>query len=164
MRALCLDLGTSTGYAILDGDAIVEWGEWPMPDSSEPLGVRFMAWDNWLILRTLRDPVVQAVVYEVPFGKYVNVLKIQFGQASLIDMRAERAGIEYMGVRPQEIKSFATGKGNAGKDQMREALTERAAELGLPEPDEETTENEIDAIWVAAYTRDVLAVTDGPGS
>lgn len=166
MRALCLDLGTSTGYAILDGEEIVESGEWDMPGSSEPMGSRWVSWDNWVITRTLRTTIPDAVVFEVPMGiRYLNALKIQLGQIALLEMRAERAGMEYAGVRPQDIKKIATGKGNAGKELMKQALFERAEELGLPEPDPEIGENEVDAIWVAVYARDVLARdADGAGA
>ncbi len=157
LNALCIDLGTHWGWAHLREGELVASGEEILPPSSKPLGVRWICFEDWLAekLYTLR---VDAVIFEVPFGRYVNVLKIQFGQATIIELMCETADLEYTGVRPQEMKSFATGKGNASKGDMKQALFERWDEFGIDAPQADIGENEVDAIWLALYAAAELAV------
>ena len=114
LSALCIDLGTSWGWALLVDGRVTESGEEKLPPSSEPLGVRWIYFDRWLLEQITRARP-SAVIFEVPFGRYVNVLKIQFGQATIVEILCERLGLEYMGVKPQDIKEFATGKRRASK-------------------------------------------------
>ena len=157
LNALCIDLGTSWGWALLVDGRVTESGEEKLPPSSEPLGVRWIYFDRWLLEQITRARP-SAVIFEVPFGRYVNVLKIQFGQATLIEILCENLRIEYTGVRPQEIKKFATGKGTATKGMMNQALFERWHEFGMAAPHADIGENEVDAIWLALYAASELAV------
>jgi crossover junction endodeoxyribonuclease RuvC len=51
-------------------------------------------------------------------------------------------------VAPTTLKKFATGKGNANKDKMREAFIET---LGIDLPDVNCRSDVIDAYWLSVY-------------
>lgn len=164
MSVLCVDPGATWGWSLLDGDEVVAWGECTMAGPRNPSGVRWASFRDWL--RRVLDGTpawghtgVSAIVYEQPFGRYVNALQIGFAQVTLIDLHAHDRDLEYMGVQPSAIKIHALGKGsgNARKEKLAEALEERHAELRLPRP-ESMGEHEVDAIWMAALVRDELRV------
>lgn len=60
-----------------------------------------------------------------------------------------RSGIEYLDVPPSTLKTYATGKGNAGKVDVVIAARDR---LGY----EGTDDNEADALWLRALGLDLL--------
>lgn len=148
MNFLALDLGTTWGWALVQDGELVDSGEEELPHSSEPIGDRWQAWRRWLANALVS---VDGIVYEVPFGRFVSVLKIQFGMATIAELLCTDTGREYAGVRPQEIKKFATGKGNAPKADMYTALLDRFDEFGIEPPPADIGENEVDAVWLALY-------------
>lgn len=156
MNALALDLGTTWGWAILRDGKVVASGTEQLPSSALPMGERWVAFDAWLA-ETMNINRVDAVLYEVPFGKFVNVLKVQFGQATIVELQCESLGHDYMGIRPAEIKTFATGKGNAKKVDMLRAYLNRYEEFGLPAPPPDISEHEVDAVWLALYAATELS-------
>lgn len=152
---LALDLGTTWGWATASDRRILRSGTEQLPDASLPYGERFAAFQAWLRGR-VGD--VDAILYEQPFGRYTRVLQLQFGMATVVELECEHAGLEYSSVQPSAMKKFATGSGNASKDDMRAALFDRYDEFGLEEPDEDIGQDEVDAVWLALYTLDELTV------
>lgn len=160
-RILCLDLGTSYGWAELSDGKIVASGEEKLPPSSKPMGERWLGFREWLRERMV-EKAFDAIVYEQPFGRYKNVLQIQFGMATVVELVAEDFGLEYMGLQPGHIKKFATGKGNCRKEEMTSALFARFDEFGEEPPPPDIGENEVDAIWIALYVGAELSVEADP--
>lgn len=157
MRALAFDLGTSTAVALLEGRAIVEVRRFELPGPEHPEGARWHAWATWLDF-LFEDWSPEAVFFEIPFGRYAKVLKIQFAMCTMVELVSHRRGVDYAGLKPSDVKSFATGKGNSGKPAMREALLERRDEIRPPRDPEDMSEDEIDATWLAALARANLIV------
>lgn len=157
MKALCWDVGTSAAVALLDERTIVEVRRYALPGPSVGEGFRWLHFEHYvegLFLEFKPD----ALVFEIPFGKYARTLKVQFGMVAILEKAAARARIDYAGIKPSDAKRFATGSGNASKEKMAEALRERHYEIKPPRPAEQMTEDEIDATWVAAYAREALLV------
>lgn len=162
MRVLGLDVATSTGWALLDGE-LSEWGvidmNAPSRASDEPDGVRF---------RRLADRIrphlhdVDAVFIEEAFSRNFRTAHVLGGLTAVVLVELERRGIPYSFVSPSTLKKWALGdgKGNAPKESLRPELFSRFEELGIPAPEPDIGADEIDAIWVAVYGRDHLMMTE----
>jgi Holliday junction resolvasome RuvABC endonuclease subunit len=134
MATLALDLGTTTGWA-LDAAGIHSGTISLKPSRFEGGGMRFLRFRRWLeeIGR------VDAVYFEeVRRHRGVDAAHIYGGLMGQLTSWCEEASIPYLGVPVGTIKKFATGKGNADKDAMIEAVKARGH---APEDD-----NEADAI------------------
>lgn len=156
MSILCLDLGTTFGWAVLEDGELIDYGEGNLPPPSNPMGARWAGFRDWIAPRL--DDGVKAVVYEQPFGRYQNVLQIQFGMATVLELEAEDRGLEYMGLQPSHIKKFATGRGNCKKAEMTSSLMERYREFDVPAPPADIGPDAVDAIWCALYVAAELSV------
>lgn len=154
MSILCVDVGSSYGYAVLSAGEIVESGAGSLPGSRTPYGERWAAFRDRIrgILddRPENDPPTR-IVWERPFGKYVGVLRFQFGLGTVLELEAADRGIVANDVQPGEIKRFATGEWNCKKAKMTSALFERWEEFGIEPPPADIGEDEVDAIWLALY-------------
>lgn len=157
MKALAWDVGTETAVALLDERTIVDVRSYVLPPVGQGEGYRWLDFEMYVeaLLHEFRP---DALVFEIPFGKYVNTLAVQFGMVTILEKAAERSRVDYAGVKPHEPKKFATGKGNSGKPAMKEALVERHYEIKPPRPAEDLSEHEVDAVWIAAYARSKLLV------
>lgn len=88
---------------------------------------------------------VDVVVYEAARNagpKLQGALVVQAEIQGVITLWCEDNMIEYRGYSPSEIKKHATGKGNAGKEQMI-----GAARLKWPDKTVED-DNAADALWI----------------
>lgn len=120
MSTLALDLGTSTGFALLHPTGVCISGTWDFSVNKriESVGMRFIRFREQLdIMR--RDSGVKMIYFEEVrrhlgttaahvYGGFLAVL-----QAWCVDNR-----VEYQSVPVGEIKEFWTGNGKASKDAM----------------------------------------------
>jgi len=115
MKTLALDIGKTMavctnieGYApthrLYDGDRRARAGE-----------VMLMM---HRLLRELKPKGLEVVVYEDTFARGINATKALYGLVGIIEATCANAGFTAMGVPPQTVKTFATGKGNATKEEM----------------------------------------------
>lgn len=157
MKLLALDMATQAGWAHSDGPA----GSWNLSVRKDESGgmrlIRFRA-----KLEEIRRAVgVQVVVYEQPRhrgtqminGRAVNtvqqvVVHSQL-QGTLLVWAADN-GIEYRAYSPSEIKSRATGKGNAAKAIVLEAARRHWPHCG--------DDNEADARWLLVLACEQLGL------
>lgn len=138
---LALDLGTNTGYACGNAKAHFS-GVWNLkPGRYEGGGMRFVKFRKYL--NDFQDAYkkLDAVYFEeVRRHMSTDAAHVYGGLLATITEWCEANKVPYEGVPVGTIKLFATGKGNAKKDQMIAAVRSWGYE---PEDD-----NEADAIAI----------------
>lgn len=138
-NVLFLDLGTSTGYALFLAAGSSMSGVWNLkPQRFEGGGMRYLRFRKYL--DEMHDTVGIDEVHfeEVRRHKGTDAAHVYGGLMGTLQAWCEENKIPYAGHPVGEIKKYATGKGNATKDQMIAAAQARGFE---PADD-----NEADAI------------------
>jgi len=138
MNILALDPATKCGWAHSSGAS----GTWDLSvRRDESGGMRLLRLRSKLMSTVPLDLVVfEAARNAGP--KMQGALVVQASLQAIITLWCEDNGIEYRGYSPTEIKKHATGKGNAGKEQMIAAA--KAKWMGR----EFVDDNEVDALWL----------------
>ena len=137
LRILALDPAIHCGWAISRS----VYGVWDLtPKRDESIGMRLIR------LRAKLNEVIQSedinlVVFERPGGKHVAAVIVQSELQGQIKVVCEDKNIAYRAYSSQEIKKFATGKGNCGKPAMIAAAQEKLGYVG-------ENDNEADALWL----------------
>ena len=135
LKILALDPATHCGYALSHS----LYGVWDLtPKRDESIGMRLIR------LRAKLEEIIQSehinlVVFERPGGRHVAAVIVQSELQGQIKVVCEDHKIEYRAYSSQEIKKFATGKGNCGKPAMIAAAQKRYGYKG-------TNDNEADAL------------------
>ena len=88
---------------------------------------------------------INLIVYERVAGQHKNSIIHAAKMVAIIETFCEENNIEYKAVSASEVKKFATGKGNCGKDKMIEAAREKYGYEG-------NNDNEADAILIYHHT------------
>jgi crossover junction endodeoxyribonuclease RuvC len=143
-RILSLDLGSHCGWAFQSTDGAIQSGVTPFLGTLNP-GHRWIRFEVWLGAWWERDP--ELIIYELPFVhmKHRQGLGISYGFATLLELFAAKKEIRLVGIAPTVLKMWATGHGNATKDQM--LIFARSMKWDI------TDDNEIDARWLLEYAR-----------
>jgi hypothetical protein len=142
---LALDLGTTTGWALRLAGGMVHSGTVSFRSSRfDGGGMRFLRFRGWLD-RVLADAGGIDVIYfeEVRRHLGTDAAHLYGGFLATLGAWCEERGIAYEGVPVGSIKRHATGKGNADKQAVIEAVRARGFH---PEDD-----NEADAIAVLLW-------------
>lgn len=137
---LALDLGTTTGWALqhLDG-SIISGTESFKPQRFEGGGMRFLRFKRWLNELLSASHCINAVYFEeVRRHAGVDAAHAYGGFMGQLTAWCEYQNIPYQGVPVGTIKKHATGKGNAGKEEIVAAMKARGYQ-----PDDD---NEADAL------------------
>ena len=118
MRIFALDCATKTGWALIDNGKIVESG---MQNFSkrrgESNGVMFLRFNKWVSdMVDMLKP--ELLTYERAHYRGGAATEIGVGLQTRVQEMAIAKGIDSIPFTTAEIKKFATGKGNAGKDDM----------------------------------------------
>lgn len=157
MPTLCLDLGSTTGWAAGPGRPSVS-GVWKHKAGRyDGGGMRYLKFRQWLreIQQALGD--VDAIYFEeVRSHKGTDAAHVYGGLLAHLTAWCEEQlpPIPYQGIPVGTIKRHATGKGNAGKEQM---IVQAARVLGRAPVDD----NEADAVCLLCYVQDTM-VTKRP--
>ena len=127
VRMLALDLGTRTGWALLSVDGMITSGsESFKPQRFEGGGMRFLRFKRWLTeLKQSTDGLDAVYFEEVRRHTGVDAAHVYGGLMAHLTAWCEHHQIPYQGVPVGTIKKHATGKGNAGKDDMIAAMRAR---------------------------------------
>lgn len=135
MSILTLDLGKQTGWAIFT-DGVIQSGSKNFHGSRfSGGGMCFLSFSNWL--NSLKD--ISAVYFEeVRRHLGTDAAHCYGGFFAVLTAWCEEHRIPYEGVPVKTIKRFITGKGNASKSEVIEAIREKGF---LPRDD-----NEADAL------------------
>ena len=137
---LALDLGTHTGWALLQRDGTVTSGtEYFKPQRFEGGGMRFLRFKRWLSEINSVAIEIHAVYFEeVRRHAGVDAAHAYGGFMGHLTAWCEQHNIPYQGVPVGTIKKHATGKGNAGKDEVIAAMRAKGHPV--------TDDNEADAL------------------
>lgn len=124
---LALDLGTTTGWALLHLDGTITSGtEHFKPQRFEGGGMRFLRFKRWLAELLSTSGHINAVFFEeVRRHAGVDAAHAYGGFMGHLTAWCEHHNIPYQGVPVGTIKKHATGKGNAGKDDMILSVRQR---------------------------------------
>lgn len=128
MGILFLDLGVRTGWAYKgDGDVVKSGVEYfPLPFHSDiysRAGTRFFKFHKWLqkILDELGD--VDHVVYELVQGhRGAHASNAYGGFMAILTMECHGRSIVYQALPAKTLKKRMTGRGDANKQHMMEAV------------------------------------------
>lgn len=157
---LCLDLGTKTGWAFYPGgrEMIIKiYGEdidprliepsWGVEDFStkrfEGGGMRYLNFKRWLDRLLLPEEIYFEEVHHNGLGKSAEVYG---GFLGVLMSWCEKEKIPYQGVHVGTIKKYITGKGNASKQMVIDAVRQ----VGHAVEDD----NEADAMALMLYIMD----------
>lgn len=119
---LALDLGTNCGWAYNYLSAVIS-GAWNLkPSRYSGGGMRFIRFIEELDHLHNAKPIGVVFYEEVRAHKGVDAAHVYGGLMATLQAWCENKRIPYEGVPVGEIKKYATGKGNAGKDAVSEAV------------------------------------------
>ncbi len=141
-RILALDLATVTGWAT-DTHSGTENFRKRAGDSRGMIYIRFEAW--LVDAGGLLEP--ELIVYERPHARGRAANELLNGLLAILQKYCEQCGIEYTDCPSTTLKKFATGRGNAGKEEMMAAYRQR---WGVDPQDD----NECDARWLNAWAQE----------
>ena len=142
MTILVLDLGTTTGWALLGRDGSITSGsESFKPQRFEGGGMRYLRFKRWLTEVKQAAGDIDAVYFEeVRRHVGVDAAHAYGGFMAHLTAWCEHHQIPYQGVPVGTIKKHATGKGNASKDEMIAAMQANGHPV--------TDDNEADALAI----------------
>ncbi|MCZ2174222.1 MAG: hypothetical protein LC110_06785 [Burkholderiales bacterium] len=117
---LALDLGTTTGWALRGSDGNITSGsESFRPQRFEGGGMRFLRFKRWLTeLKAVTGGIDALHFEEVRRHVSTDAAHAYGGFLATLTAWCEHHQIPYQGVPVGTIKKHATGKGNAGKDEV----------------------------------------------
>lgn len=124
---LSLDLGTTTGWAMRmrDGD-IASGVQTFKPQRFEGGGMRFLRFKRWLNeIKQSVDGIDLLYFEEVRRHVGVDAAHTYGGLMAHLTAWCEHHNIPYQGIPVGTIKKYATGKGNASKEEMLTAMVKR---------------------------------------
>jgi Holliday junction resolvasome RuvABC endonuclease subunit len=151
VKILALDLGTHTGWALLEGGHVESGVQLFDVKRGESPGMRYLRFNRWLEEMAGADPKPHVIVFEQAHHRGGAATEVAAGFSTRILEFCARHGIEHASVHTATLKKFATGKGNADKEAMLEAARRRF------KPDLED-DNEADALWILEWARrEILA-------
>ena len=139
-KILALDLGTKTGWAVYLADQKILSGTENFKSTRfEGGGMRYLRFKNWLDeMSKLSNGIDQIYFEEVRRHIGVDAAHAYGGFLAHLTAWCEADNIPYLGIPVGTIKKHITGKGNASKNQIIQAVTE----LGFNPSDD----NEADAL------------------
>jgi len=136
-RILALDVATHCGWSI----SHEIYGVWDLtPKRDEGGGMRLIRFRSKMY-EVIESEKINLVVFERPGGRHVGAVIVQSELQGQVKVVCEDLKIPYRGYSSQEIKKFATGKGNCGKPAMIAAAKEKLGYTG-------NNDNEADALWL----------------
>ncbi|WP_353280915.1 crossover junction endodeoxyribonuclease RuvC [Wolbachia endosymbiont (group B) of Tholera decimalis] len=127
MSILTLDLGKQTGWAILH-DGIVQSGSESFHTSRfSGGGMVFLNFRKWLNEMKEKFPSIETVYFEeVRRHLGTDAAHCYGGFLAVLSAWCEENHIPYQSVPVKTIKRFITGKGNASKSEVIEAIREKS--------------------------------------
>jgi crossover junction endodeoxyribonuclease RuvC len=140
MKILALDIATKTGWKTETSS-----GVWDLkPNRGESEGMRVVRFKS-KVKEMIQMEGITLVSYERPAGMHKASIMVASEMVGVLKDLCIELGVEMACYSASEIKKFATGKGNAKKEQMIEA----AAKIGYNPKDD----NEADAIHLYFLTK-----------
>jgi hypothetical protein len=152
---LALDLGTTTGWALRTPDGAITSGTQSFrPQRFEGGGMRFLRFKRWLTdIKACAEGIDSLHFEEVRRHVSTDAAHAYGGFLATLTSWCEHHQIPYQGVPVGTIKKHATGKGNAGKEEVVAAMRGRGH---APADD-----NEADALAILHW---VIEIHDTQGA
>lgn len=149
---LCLDLGTTTGWALSNANGHILHGTLDLhTDRFCGGGMRYLRFVQALNdIHTVVERIDAIYFEEVRRHLSTNAAQVYGGFLATLSAWAEQYGIAYQGVPVGTIKKFIAGKGNASKAAVMEAVR-----TGGQVPEED---NAADALALLHYVRQLLGI------
>lgn len=124
---LAMDLGTTTGWALMARDgSIISGTEHFKPQRFEGGGMRYLRFKRWLTEIKQSSNGIDAVYFEeVRRHLGVDAAHAYGGFMAHLTAWCEHHNIPYQGVPVGTIKKHATGRGNASKGEIIAAIKVR---------------------------------------
>lgn len=164
MNILGVDPGLNCGWCVILKDGTVQSGVWRLaPQKSRKMDSPGMRWLRLLAYLRELDKTVREITgagigllayEEVRRHKGTDAAHCYGGIVAHLQSWADGAGVTSYGIPVGQIKTFATGKGNAAKGQMIEAAREKWPGLRIED------DNEADARWIATLAASEYGGTD----
>lgn len=141
MNLLALDLATRTGWCLRENGQLesgIETFDLKRGDSS---GMRYVRFRRWLEEVGARADII---IYEQTVGGPGSIAReLATGFATMVQAYCATRGIEHATVYPSTLKKWTTGRGNAKKPDMLEAVARRWRRVD--------DDNEADAVALLHY-------------
>ncbi len=148
MIILAIDPGTSCGFALGNEQVVIASGVWQLaPGRGESPGVRYLKLRGRLNEALRAAVTIDLVCFERSFQRGQAAVHIHHGLVTHLESWCAENRIEHANVMASSLKKWSTGRGNASKDQMRDAGLRRFKPESLDE-------NEIDALWILEWARE----------
>jgi crossover junction endodeoxyribonuclease RuvC len=150
MNIVAIDLGTKTGWAIARADGSIVFGTHvcKADGRKEIDGLRYARFRSLLSkLQKNIDSIDQVFFEKVESHSSTYAAQVYGGYKAILEMFCAINEIPCTGIPVGTIKKFTTGKGNADKDQMVEAVKA----LGFKVKDD----NQADAIAILLCSKKV---------
>lgn len=173
-KTLTLDLGTRTGWALMEHGSILQSGTLLLasPDELEmqrqegkerTLDVRYTRLLKFLLHQVQENGVSRIIFEDVLFSSTQMQSQLWASFRTAIWTVAVLYSVESCGVPVNILKAFATGTGNAKKPEMAKALATIMPQYQLDPVQEHVSDasgrvlddNEVDALWLARYVQEV---------
>ena len=149
MAVLGIDPGTHCGWCVMSLSGEPVSGTWQLADPKrrESEGMRFIRLRRELRAALAKYEPALVAFEEVRNHKGVRAAHIYGGIIAHVTEMLDTQGIAYTSIPVGVVKKRATGKGNAGKDQMMAACRTQW-------PGWSGDDNEADARWIAMCALD----------
>lgn len=138
---LAIDPATNCGWA-METEGELRYGQWTftLKKGMSP-GMKWVKFES-MFLETVKFYNINMVAFELPMATMHAGAAIHHAKLNgIMEKVCADLDIDYVTYSPSEIKKFATGKGNAKKDQMIQAAKESLGYQG-------DNDNEADALWI----------------
>jgi Holliday junction resolvasome RuvABC endonuclease subunit len=145
---LALDLATRSGWALLEAGRIESGIETFDVKRGESPGMRYVRFNRWLDEFVLHSstalPRVELIVFEQAHQRGGAATEVAAGFSTRVLEFCAEHGIEHASVHTASLKKWTTGKGNADKAAMLEAVSRRWKRVD--------TDDEADAVALLYYS------------
>lgn len=148
MRVLAIDPGSQCGFAVIGPRGIEVSGVWQLaPGRGESPGARYLRLRARLQEVKEAFPDLRLVAYEQAHQRGGAATEYAVGCSTHIQSWCAEHRIDHASFHSATIKKWATGKGNAGKDELI-----RIGRLKFSPVTQ--TSDEVDALWIASLAWD----------
>lgn len=121
-RIIAFDLGANMAFAASHPSGIAQTGHETFKGDRKTRAGATLLW----VHKVLREQKainwhptqIDAVFYERPFARGMDATRSLWGLAGLVEAQATNAALPVVDMPPGTIKSWATGKGHATKEEM----------------------------------------------
>jgi crossover junction endodeoxyribonuclease RuvC len=151
VNILALDLATRTGWALMERGVLESGVDIFDVKRGESPGTRYMRFNRWLLETALHDgaglarhqPRVDLIVFEQAHQRGGAATEVAAGFSTRVLEFCARYHIEHATCHTATLKKWTSGKGNASKTEMLEAVARRWKRVD--------TDDEADAIALLYY-------------